>query len=71
MTGKVLVDRDGLTAEQWAEQLFEFEYCSECGGDVEDHDYILLDLGAYGSGYWFARCKNTGKGENENESDRN
>lgn len=46
-----LVDADGLTAEQWAEILFEFEDCEECGGGINDHDYILL------MGHWFAKCK--------------
>jgi hypothetical protein len=35
---------------EWLRQLFEFEYCPECGGDAEDHDVILV-LGNY-----FARC---------------
>lgn len=44
-------DVDGLTADEWAEMLFDSEYCGCCSGDVEDHDYILL------LGHWFARCK--------------
>ena len=41
-----------LTAEEWGKQLFEFELCSECGKDLEDHDIIkVMDN-------WFARCKN-------------
>ena len=44
-------DVDGVTAEEWAEELFEFEFCDECGGDVKDHDYVLL------MGHWFARCR--------------
>ena len=39
------------TAEEWAKRQFEFEYCDECHGDVEDHDYVLL------LGNWFAKCK--------------
>ena len=42
---------DGLTAKEWAEQQFEFEYCAKCGGDAEDHDIIPF------MGHWFARCK--------------
>lgn len=44
-------DADGLTAYRWAEELFEFEYCAECGGEVRDHTYALL------LGHWLARCK--------------
>lgn len=47
---------DTMTGEQFLEELFEHEYCGECGGDVEDHDAVPLDLGAYGAN-WFARCK--------------
>jgi len=47
---KALRDVDGLTAHRWAKELFEFEYCAECGGDVKDHTYALL------LGHWFARC---------------
>ena len=50
-------DAEGLTAKEWAEQLFEFEYCGECGGDVKDHDYILI------LGHWFALCKTGVKDE--------
>jgi len=46
-------DKDGLTAKQWAAQQFEYEYCSECGGDIADHDYFLFPFGSN----WFARCK--------------
>ena len=52
-------DVDGLTAKEWAEQLFEFEYCNECGGDVEDHNYVLL------MGHWFAVCKNEGNNNDD------
>jgi len=54
-----LRDAEGRTAEEFLEKLFEFEYCAECGGDVEDHDAIPMNLGHY-SGWqilWFARCK--------------
>ena len=29
--------QDGRTAQKFLEELFEYEYCAECGGDVEDH----------------------------------
>jgi hypothetical protein len=35
---------------EWLVQQFEFEYCSECGGDENDHDAIPF------MGNWFARC---------------
>lgn len=41
----------GETAEQWADRMFEFETCSDCGKDKEDHDIIEF------MGSWFARCK--------------
>ena len=44
-------DQHGQSFEEWAKQLFEFEYCADCGGDWYDHKpNILLDN-------WFARCK--------------
>lgn len=39
-----------IPAEVWLKELFEFEYCSECGGDAEHHTAIPL------MGNWFARC---------------
>lgn len=45
-------DVDRLTPEQWAKELFEFEYCGECGGDAEDHDILQNGLGGY-----FAKCR--------------
>lgn len=41
----------GETAEQWAERMFEFETCAECGKDKEGHDIIEF------MGSWRARCK--------------
>lgn len=38
--------------EAWLEELFEFEFCAECGGDVEDHEVCVLT----GLGTYFARC---------------
>ncbi len=43
------------TPEEWLENLFEFEYCGECGGDVEDHEVCIVP----GMGTYFARCKRT------------
>ena len=40
------------TPEAWLEQLFEFEFCAECGGDAEDHVVCLVP----GIGNYFARC---------------
>jgi hypothetical protein len=34
----------------WLAELFEFEYCAECGGDAEHHTAIPF------LGNWFARC---------------
>lgn len=47
----VLVNRDGYTGEEWGKHQFDYEYCSNCGGDWDDHDYIPF------LGGWFARCK--------------
>jgi hypothetical protein len=41
------------TPEEWLEQLFEFEYCAECGGDAADHEVCLVP----GIGTYFARCR--------------
>jgi len=59
MSAKELIDQYGRTGKQFLEDMFECEYCDECGGDIQDHDPIPLNLGYY-SGYkinWFARCK--------------
>ncbi len=53
----VIVDTEGRTGEQFLEELFEYEYCECCGGDVKDHDAVPLGLGDYGGPYFFARCK--------------
>lgn len=44
-------DAQGQTAQDFAEGLFEFEYCAECHGDIKDHTYVIF------FGHWFARCK--------------
>jgi hypothetical protein len=51
-------DIDGVTSKEWAENQFEFEYCNNCHGDIEDHDYILV------LGHWFARCKKEEEDDN-------
>ena len=40
------------TPEEWLEDLFEFEYCAECGGDAEDHEVCIVP----GMGTYFAHC---------------
>lgn len=37
-------------AQKWLEELFAYEYCSECGGDADDHTAVPFN------GNWFARC---------------
>lgn len=37
-------------AATWLVELFEYEYCAECGGDAEHHTAVPL------FGNWFARC---------------
>ena len=39
--------QDGRTTQQFLEDLFEYEYCAECGGDTEDHIVMLDGLGLY------------------------
>jgi hypothetical protein len=39
--------QDGRTAQQFLEELFEYEYCAECGGDIEDHRVVLDVLGLF------------------------
>ena len=43
------------TPEQWLADLFEFEFCPECGGDAEDHEICIVP----GMGTFFARCLRT------------
>ncbi len=56
MDKKAIVDKN-----IWLEELFEFDYCSECHGDIEDHNVIIDILGNY-----FAKCKNNSKCHVEN-----
>ena len=39
-----------ISMEEWLKELFEHEYCAECGGDAEHHTAIPF------LGNWFARC---------------
>lgn len=50
-------DTEGRTAQEFLAETFEYEVCSECGGDAEDHDALPLALGAYGGPYFFAQCR--------------
>lgn len=36
--------------KKWLARLFEFNYCEECGGDVQHHTAVPF------MGNWFARC---------------
>jgi len=40
-----------IPPDVWLSELFESEYCPECGGDAEHHEAIPV------LGNWFARCK--------------
>jgi hypothetical protein len=39
--------QDGRTAPEFLEDLFEYEYCAECGGDAEDHIVVFDPLGLF------------------------
>jgi len=41
----------GQTFKQWATELFEYEYCDECGEDEDAHDASVV------LGNWFAMCR--------------
>lgn len=36
---------------EWATRQFEYEYCAECHGDIEDHEPSIV------LGNWFAWCR--------------
>lgn len=39
--------------EEWLHRFFEYEFCSECGSDAEDHElWVILHN-------WFAHCLKT------------
>ena len=46
-----MANMDTQTFEDFARELFAFEYCAECGGDWYDHE----PWGVLGN--WFAHCK--------------
>jgi len=39
-----------IPPQVWLKELFEFEYCSCCGGDAQHHTAIPF------IGNWFAQC---------------
>ena len=39
--------QDGRTVQEFLEDLFGYEYCAECGGDIEDHIVVLDVLGLF------------------------
>ena len=39
--------QDGRTAPEFLEDLFEYEYWAECGGDTEDHTVVLDVIGLF------------------------
>lgn len=39
-----------IPPKTWLDELFETEFCSECGGDAEHHTALPV------LGNWFARC---------------
>ena len=55
------------TPEEWLEDLFEFEFCAECGGDAEDHEVCIVP----GIGNYFARCLRAAPEAEGTEPERN
>jgi hypothetical protein len=51
------------TPAEWLEDLFEFEFCAECGGDAEDHEVCIVP----GMGTFFARCLRPCESENDDD----
>lgn len=45
------VDFSGQSAQEFADMMFEFEYCSECGKDADAHTAVIGP-----TGHWFAFC---------------
>ena len=39
--------QDGRTAQQFLEDLCEYEYCAECAGDAEEQIVVLDVLGLF------------------------
>ena len=46
----MIFDRDGRTETEATADMFEYEYCAECGLDAEDHTAIPF------LGNFFFRC---------------
>jgi len=44
-------DAQGVTAAEFLERLFEFEYCAECRADADKHVAVIDPFGN-----WFAYC---------------
>ena len=53
---RTLLDTCGRTGEEFIKELFEYEYCSECKRDAEDHTAVPLVFGDGNFCHWFARC---------------
>jgi hypothetical protein len=51
------------TPAEWLDDLFEFEFCAECGGDAEDHEVCIVP----GMGTFFARCLRAGEAETDDD----
>jgi hypothetical protein len=54
------------TPDEWLNELFEFNFCDVCGGDVEDHDVCLVP----GIGTYFARCRRANGGDPTEDAPR-
>jgi hypothetical protein len=39
--------QDGRTTQGFLEDLFEYEYCAECNGDIEGHIVVFDVLGLF------------------------
>lgn len=54
------------TPDEWINELFEFNFCDVCGGDVEDHEVCLVP----GMGTYFARCLRANGGDPAEDAPR-
>ena len=45
------IDASGRTWQEFARDLFEYEYCAECHGDTYEHEGMIV------LGNWFAHCR--------------
>lgn len=48
-----------IPARQWLSELFEYEFCAECGGDACHHTAVPF------MGNWFARCDHPANDDGE------